>query len=465
MCTHPITLTAVRRRLLDQYTAMAPLSLPKPIYAHSLGVACIRWNGIVPTIGKYLAAVRAVHRARSSSTVQVRARPVPRWHASRPPVMGTSPLLRRRLRPQHQAPPASDVEPIRLEIKPDWGQRLVAVGSIASVLLVGIGLIYTNNANRDQYNLTAQGQVTDRFAKAIEHLGQTGSDKVDVRLGAVYALERIMRDSEVDHPAVVEVLATFVRVHSPLSSPPGPSTKPVQMSAGVMMVQPDVQAALTVLGRRDVTRDRADVRLDLSRTNLAGANLLGANLMGADLSSTDLSDVSLAGANLTGAFLFNAKMHNSNAADANLAHASLSGADLSAAYLVNANMAEATFSSANMAAANIFGAYPAGTELPPANLTAADLSEADLVDAHLANAVLIKADLSGADLHGAIMFGTELVGANLSGANLAETHELTSYQVRCAQLDDKTIIPPDVAQRVRDAMSVDPGCTTKSPEN
>ena len=59
--------------------------------------------------------------------------------------------------------------------------------------------------------LSEQGQVTDRYTKAIEQLG---SDKLDVRIGGIYALERVARDSARDHPAVVEVLAAFVREHS-----------------------------------------------------------------------------------------------------------------------------------------------------------------------------------------------------------------------------------------------------------
>jgi len=62
--------------------------------------------------------------------------------------------------------------------------------------------------NQEQFTLTRQGQITDRYTKAIEQLG---SDKLDVRLGGIYALERIAKDSERDHPTVVEVLGAFVR--------------------------------------------------------------------------------------------------------------------------------------------------------------------------------------------------------------------------------------------------------------
>ncbi len=53
--------------------------------------------------------------------------------------------------------------------------------------------------------------MTDRYTKAIEQLG---SDKLDVRIGGLYALERVVSDSPGYHPTVMEVLTAFVREHS-----------------------------------------------------------------------------------------------------------------------------------------------------------------------------------------------------------------------------------------------------------
>ena len=69
--------------------------------------------------------------------------------------------------------------------------RLVAFG--AGLFAAG-ALIYTAR----NYSLSQQGQVTDRYTKAIDQLGP---DKgLDVRIGGIYALERIARDSPRDHP-------------------------------------------------------------------------------------------------------------------------------------------------------------------------------------------------------------------------------------------------------------------------
>jgi hypothetical protein len=65
--------------------------------------------------------------------------------------------------------------------------------------------------SRRTFELTEQGQVTDQYTKAIEQLS---SDKLDVRIGGIYALERVARASVRDHPTVMLVLTAFIREHS-----------------------------------------------------------------------------------------------------------------------------------------------------------------------------------------------------------------------------------------------------------
>jgi uncharacterized membrane protein (DUF485 family) len=74
--------------------------------------------------------------------------------------------------------------------------------------LIGVGALLTFWLNSRVYRMTEQGHITDRYSKAIEQLGD---DQLTIRLGGIYALERIARDSERDHPTVVEVLSAFVQ--------------------------------------------------------------------------------------------------------------------------------------------------------------------------------------------------------------------------------------------------------------
>jgi hypothetical protein len=92
-----------------------------------------------------------------------------------------------------------------------------AIG-VGGTVIIGVVGFWANVRNTNKTTeLTGQGQVTDRYTKAIEQLG---SKEIDVRIGGIYALERIARDSARDQPTVMEVLAAFVRDHSPEQWPP-----------------------------------------------------------------------------------------------------------------------------------------------------------------------------------------------------------------------------------------------------
>jgi hypothetical protein len=110
-----------------------------------------------------------------------------------------------------------------LKLAPDWfaetdglgakgrsearqGVRTASLALLAGTLAV-IGAIYTART----FALNRAGQLTDRFTRAIEQLGHK---KLDVRLGGIYALERIAEDSKRDRPQVVEVLTAYVREHA-----------------------------------------------------------------------------------------------------------------------------------------------------------------------------------------------------------------------------------------------------------
>ncbi|HEX5540644.1 MAG TPA: pentapeptide repeat-containing protein [Micromonospora sp.] len=117
-----------------------------------------------------------------------------------------------------------------------------------------------------------------------------------------------MRDSAVDHPAVVQVLAAFVRVHAPAPTPSPTSSEDLAEPTPPPPPPADIQAALTVLSRRNATRDQVGEEVSLARTNLRGADLRQAHLRWADLSGADLSGANLIGADLGRADLRNADL-------------------------------------------------------------------------------------------------------------------------------------------------------------
>ncbi|MGY5210076.1 pentapeptide repeat-containing protein [Nocardia gipuzkoensis] len=273
------------------------------------------------------------------------------------------------------------------------------------------------HATQNQYGLSEQGQITDRFGKAIEHLG---SDKIDIRLGAIYALERLARDSPADHPTVFEVLSSFIRTHAPvwpLSGPPcGYRNVPAENVIAV-----DIQAAVTVIGRRDSSHDGPNP-IDLSKSCLVVANLSATNLAGAILYLANLDGANLDGAHLDGAHLNEAHMFGADLRDTDLQGAHLGAAILNWANLTGKDLRGTDLQGAYLKEASLDGADLRGTDLKGAHLDGANLNEANLNGADLNGADLNGADLTGADLTGADLTGTDLTGTDLRGTDLADAN-------------------------------------------
>jgi uncharacterized protein YjbI with pentapeptide repeats len=308
--------------------------------------------------------------------------------------------------------------------------RLLALS--AGVFAAG-ALVFTAR----NYLLSRQGQVTDRNTKAIEQLG---SDKFDVRIGGIYALERIAHDSARDHQTVMEVLTAFIREHSREPwPPPDPGGQEQARST-----RPDVQAAVTVVGRRDAKRDIQPIDLalaDLPRANLARAILTEADLRSADLRGAFLAEAKLIHADLSGADLSGALLWEADLTNARLSHdpvkltkavltgAILKGADLPGVELTGADLIGADLTGANLLLASVTGANLSGATLKDADLSGADFRGATLTDANLADArlggakftggaTLTSANLAGANLRGADLTDANLGSANLTGADL-----------------------------------------------
>ena len=253
-----------------------------------------------------------------------------------------------------------------------------ALGAAVAVYLFRSSVRERREENREQ-------QLTERFMRAVD---QVGHPALDVRLGGIYSLERLAQESPEHHGPIIEILAAFVREHAPW---------PAREGNGRRRPSTDVQAAVTILGRRIVEQDTG-APISLSYTALPGATLTGAHLERALLS----------GANLEGADLFKA----------DLSSADLEGANLRNAGLLLASLNDTVLWGANIEGARLYGASLEGAALKAANLKGAGLTGANLKDAGLHSADLSGADLTGANLEGAGLEGANLEGTNMQGSNL-----------------------------------------------
>lgn len=261
------------------------------------------------------------------------------------------------------------------------------------VVLVGAFFTYR------QLRTTREAQITERFTRAIEQLGHSA---LDVRLGGIYALERIARDSPADRPTIGEVLSAFVRSHAPWPPRlPGQyvAAAPIDQVPDLQVRALDVHTCLKVLGRGGYAPQAGNDKLDLSSadlrctrslskphfegTNFRGTNLAGSNLDGAHLNSADFQGADLAGSALDEASLDGALFSN-----ANLKEATLDGATMKAVIGIGANLEEAWLAGADLGRTLLLGANLRNATLVGARLDGAWLASADMKMANMTRAVL-----------------------------------------------------------------------------
>jgi len=271
----------------------------------------------------------------------------------------------------------------------------VIVRGWALIFVAGSGLWLTSR----RLALADANHLADTYTRAAQQIGEA---EQAVQLAGLYALGELAGKNKDYHWKIMKVLCAFVR---------GVKTREV------------TQAALTIIGEREVAFDRKQdtengTVVTLAQIDFQEAYLEGANFHKADLTSAVLTEVDLARADLREADLSNATLE----------WAKLEWADLTGAKLIGANLANTKLKKAKLK----------GALLNMAILRGADLSGSDLT-----NAKLNKAKLNWADLTEAKLIGANLTGANLDGADLTGA-SITQEQFDSALTDKDTKAPEGV---------------------
>lgn len=226
--------------------------------------------------------------------------------------------------------------------------RVSLIQLLGGLGLVG-GLIFTART----YLLTRHTQRADRFAKAVEQVGDKGSETV--RAGGAFNLWLLAQEAASYWPVVEWLLATMIREHSTQAT----------------LSRSDVQAGLTVFGERPLRDPGEKGRpIDLRAVDLSGLSLTGGNfervlLDRAQLIGTQLTDTNLVRANLNSAHLDRAILSGADLTNAVLTGASLTGANLFKTVLRGSNITDCDFTDAlNLTAEQLASAIGIPTAAP-----------------------------------------------------------------------------------------------------
>ncbi len=304
----------------------------------------------------------------------------------------------------------------------------VLLGALAAAATLIFQLVRVWISERTT-SATEEGLITDRINKAVEGLGaektvqrhRKSSDNVEqysddqqrvpifdtftepnleVRIGAIYALERIAQDSPRDHIQIMEILCAYIRENSNFSRPKSfhlgdwdPLDEGASKDAREAHAQDwedrksalrlwildlpkprtDIQVALEVIGRRSPAQIALERSADV-RGSKVGFQL---DLRSANLQACDIAELNFDHARLNEARLQGANLRRARLEGADLGLARLKGAILGEARLEGAYLREARLEGANLGEARL----DASTDLRLATLRGAGLRSVDLSEA------------------------------------------------------------------------------------
>ena len=317
-------------------------------------------------------------------------------------------LIRKELWSNKRAlPTALEDRALRFKLQKDI---IDSENSIRSTIAQGFGgllLFCTAYISWKTLRATNEKQVSERFSKAVEQLG---NKNIHIRLGGIYSLEQIAKDSEeIYYRQVIETLTSYLRERAPyvplLTETRGISettneTDGVDEIAKLLRNVPDlrtdIQAVISVLGRRRFSYGNGEeFRMDFRAVDLtqlefpAGSNFNGSDFTGSNLKRSILSGVSFASVQ------FN--------------HAVLEGVTA-----IETAFDHSSMGSAKLSYARLRGSSFKCVKLNGADLTKARAEKTDFSEADMSNAKLVKALLTGANLRDAIFTETDLSFADLA---------------------------------------------------
>lgn len=278
---------------------------------------------------------------------------------------------------------------------------IFALGGLLSIPLLVMNAFHAERRTR----ATEESYLTDRIAQAVEKLGserivwkdnkQSSEPNLEVRMGALYLLERIAKDSPRDHVPITETMCAYIRENANGPHIDEAKTRENERAAAKRLkikiadLEPsdkaacltyavpraDVQAAATIIGRRSLDAIDLEVR-----------EKYVLDLRGVHLDRIDWSNANLANAIMDGASLNNASLCVTNLRGARLKDASLEGADLFKANLTEAWMSGAKLSNAWLDWAILHGSQLSLAKFQNANFSATELSYAAVKNADFTNA-------------------------------------------------------------------------------
>lgn len=248
---------------------------------------------------------------------------------------------------------------------------------------------------------------------------------IEVRLGAVYALERVALDSKRDKNSIMRTIAAYIRNSIPLS----------EMESNYNINnRPDIKAAIEVLGRFPV-KSKTSVTYDLTRINLKNLQIRECRLESCDFTKSASDEFSIIESSLDESIFHEIKWFKFKAFRSSLNYTNFYKAEMNNSMLFNCEFnnvsasetnfrglqsAGSKFISAKLHKTNLRNSSFRSTEIINCEFDEVDISESRISNGTVAKSIFERCDLSFTDMSQINIEEVEFIECNLTGTKFPE---------------------------------------------
>jgi uncharacterized protein YjbI with pentapeptide repeats len=261
------------------------------------------------------------------------------------------------------------------------------------VILGGLLATYQSvNLAQQTLNLSQESQMSERYTKAVEMLG---NKNIDIRIAGIFALESIANSSKTYHWPIMELLTAFVRKTSQAprdKDSSKPETAGTESSSDLSTndrLSEDIQLVMIVIGRRKWVETETKTQvLDFRHSILIGVDLANGDFRRANFAYVKFGKQRLVSIDTTAQ---SSQYLPLNISESNLREADLSNANLNSTILDNVSLANAKLTGATLQAASMLGTDLRGANLEGANLVSAlSVAPGNLANAGNRNGIMLS---------------------------------------------------------------------------
>lgn len=320
-------------------------------------------------------------------------------------------------------------------VSPETPEERTSFLQVSAQVIAGtvfaLGLFFT----WETLQVNREGQITERFTRAIDQLGH---EKIQIRLGAIFALERIARDSARDAGTIGQILLSYLHESSSrgevytdyIPEDEVPEDHDTYIPGGIR-ASADVQAIVTVLGSNEMWQEGRPHRYEIKGIDLQRVDMTGLDFHRCDFSHSDLRYSEAVATHF----------EESDMESTELEHNVFYGSYFQHARFQRCNLWDVSFQHGNLQNSRFIMCQLNRVDFRNSDLTSAKFTLGAFSKVRFADAELSRSDFQGCQFSKSDFSRATLKGAVFRGADLSTCTGLTREQLLDTITDEETVLP------------------------